>query len=83
MKKKCKFVQQSIQWMEFILFHFLYFCFQSCAITSNGIVLLYTAVQSLSIQLCDPMECSMPGFPVLHLTELAQIHVHWISDTIV
>ena len=31
----------------------------------------------------DPMDCSMPGFPVLyHLTELAQAHVHWVSDAI-
>ena len=29
------------------------------------------------------MDCSMPDFPVLHhLLELAQTHVHWISDTI-
>ena len=27
--------------------------------------------------ICDPMDCSMPGFPVLyHLLELAQTHVH-------
>ena len=27
--------------------------------------------------LCDPMDCSMPGFPVHHqLTELAQTHIH-------
>ena len=33
--------------------------------------------------LCDPMDCTMPGFPVLHhLPELAQIHVHWVSDAI-
>ena len=31
--------------------------------------------------LCDPMDCSMPGFPVLHhLPELAQTHVHWVGD---
>ena len=31
--------------------------------------------------LCNPTECSMPGFPVLHqLSELAQIHVHRVSD---
>ena len=30
-----------------------------------------------------PMDCSMPGLPVLHhLPELAQTHVHWISDAI-
>ena len=29
--------------------------------------------------LCDPMDCSTPGFSVLHtLLELAQIHVHWV-----
>ena len=33
--------------------------------------------------LYDPMDCSMPGFPVLHhLPELAQTHVHWVSDAI-
>ena len=31
----------------------------------------------------NPMECSMPGFPVLHhLLEFAQIHVLWVSDAI-
>ena len=41
-------------------------------------------VQSLScVQLCDPMDCSMPDFLVLHcLPELAQIHVHWVNDAI-
>ena len=29
------------------------------------------------------MDCDTPGFPVLHhLPELAQIHVHWVSDAI-
>ena len=33
--------------------------------------------------LCDPMDCSMPGFPVFHyLPEFAQTHVPWISDAI-
>ena len=33
--------------------------------------------------LCDPTNCSMPGFPVLHcLPEFAQTHVHWVSDAI-
>ena len=35
------------------------------------------------LTLCNPMDCSMIGFPVLHhLLELAQIHVHWVSDAI-
>ena len=38
--------------------------------------------QSYSI-LCNPMDCSMPGFPVTHqLSELTQTHVHWVSDAI-
>ena len=31
----------------------------------------------------NPMDCSTPGFLVLHhLLELAQTHVHWVSDAI-
>ena len=33
--------------------------------------------------LCNPMDCSMPGFPVLHyLLELTQIQVHGVSHAI-
>ena len=33
--------------------------------------------------LCNSMDCSTPGFPVLHhLQELAQTHIHWVSDDI-
>ena len=32
---------------------------------------------------CDPMDCSTPGFSVLHyLLEFAQTHVHWVGDAI-
>ena len=41
------------------------------------------SVAQLHLTLCDPMDYSMPGFPVLHhLLELAQTHLHWLSDTI-
>ena len=34
-------------------------------------------------KLCDSMNCSTPGFPVLHyFLEFAQTHVHWVSDAI-
>ena len=40
-------------------------------------------VAHLCLTLCDPMGCSMSGFPVLyHLLELSQSHVHWVSDVI-
>ena len=33
--------------------------------------------------LCDPMDCSTPGFPVLcYLPKFAQIHVCWVGDTV-
>ena len=33
--------------------------------------------------LCNPMNWSTPGFPVLHyLLRFAQTHVHWVSDAI-
>ena len=33
--------------------------------------------------LCDPMDCSTPGFPVHHqLPELAQTRVHRVGDAI-
>ena len=33
--------------------------------------------------LCNPMDCSMPGFPVHHqLLELAQTRAYWVSDAI-
>ena len=35
------------------------------------------------LTLCDPMDCSMQGFPVLcNLLEFAQTHVLWVSDAI-
>ena len=35
------------------------------------------------LTLCDPMDCSTPGFPVHHqLPELTQTHVHRVSDAI-
>ena len=34
------------------------------------------SVAKLCLTLCDPMDCSTPGFPVLHhFSEFAQIHV--------
>ena len=38
----------------------------------------YCSVTKLCPTLWDPVDCSMPGFPVLqYLLEFAQIHVHW------
>ena len=48
------------------------FCFGCCC-----------AVASLCLSLCEPMDCSTSGFPVLYyLPEFAQIQVHWVGDTL-
>ena len=39
------------------------------------------SVAESCLTLRDPMDCSMPGFPVLHhLPKFVQPHVHWVSD---
>ena len=41
------------------------------------------SVAKLCPAVCNPVHCSMPGFPVLHyLPEFAEIHVHWVGDAI-
>ena len=43
----------------------------------------FSSVTQLYLTLCDPMDYSTTGFPVHHqLLELAQIHVHQVSDAI-
>ena len=49
----------------------LYYGDNSCSVAKSCLIF------------CDHMDCSMPGFPVLHyLVESAQTHVHWLSDAI-
>ena len=43
----------------------------------------FSSVAQSCLTLCDPMSCSIQGFPVHHqLLEFTQIHVHWVSDAI-
>ena len=43
----------------------------------------FSSVAQSCPALCDPMDCSMPGSFVRHqFLELAQTHVHWVSDAI-
>ena len=53
-------------------------------VTKFPITVFSQSVQWLShVQLCHPMDCSMPGFPVYHqFPEFVQTHVHWVSDAI-
>ena len=53
-----------------------------CPSPASGGTLLSSVAQSC-LTLCDPMDCSTPGFPVHHqLPELAQTHVHQVGDAI-
>ena len=43
----------------------------------------FNSVAQSCLTLCDPKDCSTPGFPVHHqLLELAQTHVHRVGDAI-
>ena len=45
--------------------------------------LLLCSVGQSCLTLFNPVDCSTPGFPVLHhLLELALTHVHWVADAI-
>ena len=49
----------------------------------TSLVIQFSSVTQLCPALCDPMDCSTPGFSVHHqLPELAQTNVHWVSDAI-
>ena len=68
-----------------IIFIFLIFL-PSMHYTWNDLFCLFCCCCSIAKScptLWDPMDCSTPGFPVFHyLSELAQTHVHWVSDAI-
>ena len=49
----------------------------------DNLVIQFSSVTQLCLTLCEPMDCSTPGFPVHHqLPKLAQTHIHWVGDTI-
>ena len=49
----------------------------------TGLSVRFSSVAQSCLTLYNPMDCSTPGFPVHHqLLELAQTHVHWVSDAI-
>ena len=62
-----------------IAFHHIFHCFEI------PLGLNFSTVFQLlnGVRLCDPMDCSMPGFPVLqYLLEFVETHVHWVDDII-
>ena len=64
-------------------------CLQGYSRRSQGLKRILTpsvqssSVTQLCLTLCDPMDCSTPGFPVHHqFPELAQTHIHRVNDAI-
>ena len=53
--------------------------------THRHILFEFSSVSQACPTLCDPMDCSMPGFPVHHqLLEVTQTHVHQtISSSVI
>ena len=44
---------------------------------------IFSLVAQSCPTLCEPMDCSTPGFPVRHqLLEFTQTYVHWVGDPI-
>ena len=53
---------------------------QSIVKTCTLFLSCYCSVIMSCLTLCDPMDCRMPGFPVLHyLPEFVQTHVHCVD----
>ena len=57
------------------------------AVLNICVFFIYIFFVNLIVQscptLCNPMDCTTPGFPVLHyLQKFAQTHIHWVSDAI-
>ena len=60
-----------------ILFYTHFLCFWIPALPSDQ----FSSVAQSCPSLWDPMDCSIPGFPVPHqLLEFTQTHVHWVGD---
>ena len=90
MKQKQTAEKQTYTWTHLHLFLYLavyryfkrnlssYQCFQI-----QSPICCCCSVAKQRLTLCDTVNCSTPGFPVLHyLPKFAQIHVHWVSDAI-
>ena len=60
-----------------------FFCLDLFSAKNKGLWSQFSLVTQLCLTLCNPTDCSMPGFPVHNLLpELTQTHVHWVSDAI-
>ena len=77
-----------LSWTLFILFFLLNILFalgfnRPAKRYLRSSVVQFSSVTQSYLTLCNPIDCSTPGFPLHHqLLELTQDHVHWVGDTI-
>ena len=65
--------------LVFCLFDFA-FCIKSKKSSPRPMTRSFSSVAQLCLTLCNPMDCSTPGFPIHHqLLKLIQTHVHRVS----
>ena len=67
---------------QYLIPHFLFFCFWSSSWLFFNLKkknsCCYCSVTKLCLTLCNPMDCSMPGFPSLTICPLSQ----WCNPTV-
>ena len=87
----CKMISDTKQWhtkvkikllseFKVILYNSLYFCYKkwpcNCASIGSFHSVQFSSVAQSCPTLCNPMNCSMPGFPVHHqLSEFTQTYI--------
>ena len=75
--------QQRFGWGESKYWHLVHILFIPLLTLGHISSVQFSSVVQLCLTLCDPMDWSMPGFPVHHqFSELTQTHVHWVDDNI-
>ena len=69
--------------LQNIEYNFLCYTLGPCYLSILPILVYINSVTQSCLTVCNPMDCSPPGFPVHHqLPELTQTHVHRVSDDI-
>ena len=66
-----------------ILICFFMYLFVDCKLLKVRTSVQFSSVAQSCLTLWDPMDCSMPGFPVdYQFPQFAHTHVHWVGDAI-